>query len=87
MYQNRTIVLRILLIRLAAPLVGTRLHPCEVVTSQLFNCVTCDRHKNYKMEAVKLITNDYDTFTPGDINRSIASLYVLTKLVEWSPFR
>ena len=26
------------------------------------------------MEAVKLITNDYDTFTPGDINRSIASL-------------
>ena len=42
--------------------------------SQLFNCVTCDRHKNYTMEAVKLITNDYDTFTPGDINRSIASL-------------
>ena len=26
------------------------------------------------MEALKLITNDYDTFTPGDINRSIASL-------------
>ena len=40
--------------------------------SQLFNCVTCDRHKNYTMEA--LTTNDYDTFTPGDINRSIASL-------------
>ena len=42
--------------------------------SQLFNCVTCDRHKNYTMEALKLTTNDYDTFTPGDINRSIASL-------------
>ena len=42
--------------------------------SQLFNCVTCDRHNNYTMESVKLITNDYDTFTPGDINRSIASL-------------
>ena len=26
------------------------------------------------MEALKLTTNDYDTFTPGDINRSIASL-------------
>ena len=42
--------------------------------SQLINCVTCDRHKNYTMEALKLTTNDYDTFTPGDINRSIASL-------------
>ena len=42
--------------------------------SQLFNCVTCDRHKNYTLDAVKLITNDYDTFNPGDINHSIASL-------------
>ena len=42
--------------------------------SQLFNCVTCDRHKNYTMEALKLTTNYYDTFTPGAINRSIASL-------------
>ena len=42
--------------------------------SQLFNGVTCDRHKNYTLDAVKLITNDYDTFNPGDINHSIASL-------------
>ena len=40
----------------------------------LFNCVTCDRPKNYTMEVVKLITNDYDTFTQDDINRSTASL-------------
>ena len=26
------------------------------------------------MEAVQLTSNDYDTFTPGDINRSVASL-------------
>ena len=31
-------------------------------------------NNNNNMDAVKLITNDYDTFTPGDINRSIASL-------------
>ena len=42
--------------------------------SQLFNCVTCDRHKNYTLDAVKLISNDYDTFNPGDINHSIAPL-------------
>ena len=36
--------------------------------------MTCGRHKNYTLDAVKLITNDYDTFNPGDINHSIASL-------------
>ena len=78
MYRNRTIVLRVLLIRLAAPLVGNRLRPRGVVTilNCLTQCVTCDRHKNYTLDAVKLInmTNDYDTFNPGDINHSIASL-------------
>ena len=38
------------------------------------NGVTCDRYNNYTMEAVKLIPNEHDTFTPDDINRSIASL-------------
>ena len=75
MYLNRTIVLPTLPIRFVAPLVEISIASMwSSHFSQLFNCVKCDRHKNYTMEAVKLITNDYDTFTPGDINRSIASL-------------
>ena len=38
MYRNITTVLRILLIRLAVPLVGTRLRPCGIVT--IPNCST-----------------------------------------------
>ena len=36
--------------------------------------MTCDRLKNYTLDAVKLISNEYDTFNPCYINRSIASL-------------
>ena len=38
MFRNRTIALLVLLIRLAAPLVGNRLRPCGVVT--IPNCST-----------------------------------------------
>ena len=40
----------------------------------------CDRNNNYTLDAVKLISNDYDTFTPG--NTTIQLPYVLTKLAE-----
>ena len=42
--------------------------------SQLFNCVNYDRHRIYTLDAMKLVTNEYDAFNPGDIQQSRASL-------------
>ena len=36
--------------------------------------MNCDRHKNYTLDAVKLVTNEYDEFYPADIQHSIASV-------------